>query len=592
VESRYPPPPAGIHPDSSLGWIRRLTPLLRAQRARIGVSLVAALLAMLVQVAIPWTTMRGVDRALDSRQDVLWPYVVALIALGVVRAVMTFGYRFGLYGMTYRLEAQLRNLTYEHLTRLSFSFYDRVQSGQIISRANTDIRSVQMFLTFAPIVLVQVLSLFVALVLMLVIDVRLTIVAVAALPFVYVLAQRLRDVVFPVSWLIQGRMAEVATVVDENVNGVRVVKAFAAEEREIGRLARAAQRLWWVNVTQNDARARYNPIIENLPRLSLALVLAYGGWLATDGTVSVGALIAFSQYVLLMAAPFRFVGFVLMLGQRAKASAERIFEVLDEPVEVRDRPGAVDLVDPRGEIRFEHVRFGYRDEPILDDFDLLVPAGQTVAIVGATGSGKSTVPRLLLRFYDVDDGRVLVDGRDVRDLTMTSLRHAVSIVPDEPFLFSASVHDNIAFGRPDATRAEVEEAARSANADEFVQRLGHGYDTVIGERGYDLSGGQRQRLSIARELVTDPAVLVLDDATSAIDVNVEEEIHDAIRRLAATRTTIVIAHRLSTIGLADRVVLIEDGRIVADGTHQQLLATEPRYARVLASAEEQAGVRR
>ncbi len=587
VESRYPPPPARVDPDPGLGWVRRLAPLLRAQRTRIVVSVGAAVLAMLAQVAVPRVTMAGVDRALDARSAPLWPFVVALAGLALVRAVMTFGYRFGLYGMAYRLEAQLRNLAYEHLTRLSFSFFDRVQSGQVISRANTDIRSVQLFLTFAPIMAVQVISLVVALVVMLTIDVRLTLVAVAALPGVYLMAQRLRDVVFPVSWLIQSRMAEVATVVDENVNGVRVVKAFAAEEREVTKLARASQRLRWINIVQNDARARYNPVIENLPRLSLAAVLAYGGWLAVDGDVTPGALLAFSQYVLLMAAPFRFVGFVLTLGQRAKASAERLYELLDEPVEVADHPGAVDLTDPVGEVRFEGVRFAYAEgPPVLDGLDLHVPAGQTVAVVGATGSGKSTLPRLLLRFYDVDDGRVLIDGRDVRRLTLGSLRHAVGLVPDEAFLFSASVRDNVAFGRPDASDAEVRAALDAAQASEFVDRLEHGVDTVIGERGYDLSGGQRQRLSIARELLADPPVLVLDDATSAIDVHVEERIHDALAASAARRTTIVIAHRLSTIALADRVVLLDGGRIVADGTHEDLLATEPRYAEVLASVAE------
>jgi ATP-binding cassette, subfamily B, bacterial len=516
---------------------------------------------MLAQVAIPRVVMWGVDRALVARTTDLEPFIAVLVGLAVARAVLTFGYRNGLYGVAYRLEYQLRTLIHQHLSGLSFSFYDRVQSGQIISRANADIRSIQMFLAFAPIMAVQVLSLVIALVVMLSIDVRLTVAAVVALPGVYVLGQRLRDVIFPISWIVQARMADVATVVDEDVNGVRVVKSFAAEQQELDKLARAAQRLRWVAVVQNDARARYGPLIENLPRISLALVLAYGGWLAIDGQVTVGALLAFSQYVLLLAAPFRFLGFLLMMGQRAKASAERIYEILDE------RPAVVDRADAA----------------VLRDLDLHIPAGQTVAVVGRTGSGKSTLARLLLRFYDVEGGAVRLDGHDVRDLTQASLRRAVGIVPDEAFLFSSSVHDNIAYARPDAGRDEVERAARAAGAHEFIARLDHGYDTVIGERGYDLSGGQRQRLAIARTLLADPAVLILDDATSAIDVRVEAEIHRALQQLLTDRTTIVIAHRLSTIALADRVVLLEGGRVVADGEHRELLASEPRYRMVLAS---------
>jgi ATP-binding cassette subfamily B protein len=412
---------------------------------------------------------------------------------------------------------------------------------------------------------------------------------------VYVLGHLLRNRVFPLSWVTQSRLADLATIVDENVNGVRVIKSFAAERRQIDELARAARRLQWSNVATVDARARITPFMENLPRLGLVVVLLYGGWLVIDGQIQIGVLVQFNAYILMMQAPFRFLGFFLMLQQRAAASAERIFEILDTEVEISDRPGAVDLVDPVGRVSYRGVRFGYGPDPatggdggpdILDGFDLEVEPGETVAIVGPTGSGKSTVARLLPRFYDVRDGAVLVDGTDVRDLSVFSLRANVGLVLDEPFLFSVSVRDNIAYGRPDADLDEVIAAAKAAQAHGFVMELPDGYDSVIGERGYTLSGGQRQRIAIARTLLVNPRLLVLDDATSAIDVQIENEIHAALETLLADRTTIVIAHRLSTISLADRVVLVEGGRVVATGTHHELMATEPRYAEVLAHADD------
>ena len=385
-------------------------------------------------------------------------------------------------------------------------------------------------------------------------------------------------------------MADIATIVDENVNGVRVVKSFAAEQSQVDELAGAAQRLQWASVRTAMTRARYAPLMENLPRLGLAAVLLYGGWLAIEGEITVGAIVAFNAYVIMLQAPFRLLGMITMLGQRAAASAARIYEILDEPPEIVDRPGAVDLVAPRGAIEFDDVTFAYRrpgaeqDEPVLEHFSLHLRPGETVAIVGRTGSGKSTIARLLPRFYDVDSGSVRVDGHDVRDLTLGSLRANVAVVLDEPFLFSTTIRENIAYSRPDASTEDVEAAARAAHADEFIDDLPMGYETIIGERGYDLSGGQRQRIAIARTLLANPPVLVLDDATSAVDVQVEEHIHGALGNLLEGRTTLVIAHRLSTINLADRVVLVECGRVVADGTHTELMAAEPRYVEVLARA--------
>jgi ATP-binding cassette subfamily B protein len=571
-----------------------MLPLLLSNRVRFFGSLGAAFLALLAAILIPRVTMNAIDDALIGRTAALAPYIYVLLGLALFRAVLTYAYRTSLYGIAYRLEYDLRVIVFEHLTRMSFSFYDRVQSGQLISRANSDIRSVQMFLTFAPLVALNLASFAIALVFMFTIHIGLTLVALSTIPFVYVAGVKMRNQTFPLSWIVQSRMADVATIVDENVNGVRVVKSFAAERTQVDELADAAQRLRWASVRTALTRARYAPLMENLPRLGLAAVLLYGGWLAIDGAITVGAIVAFNSYVVMLQAPFRILGMITMLGQRAAASAARIYEILDEPADIVDRPGAVDLVDPKGDVELRDVTFSYKragadaDEPVLSHLDLHISPGETVAIVGRTGSGKSTVARLLPRFYDVDDGAVLVDGHDVRDLRVHSLRANVAVVLDEPFLFSVSIRDNIAYARPDASLDEVKAAARAAHADEFIDDLPEGYETIIGERGYDLSGGQRQRIAIARTLLANPPVLVLDDATSAVDVQVEEHIHEALRALLADRTTLVIAHRLSTISLADRVVLIEGGRVIADGTHAELMAIEPRYVEVLARAEHDA----
>ncbi len=480
--------------------------MVAAHRLLLAASLAAALVALVSMVAVPAVVRLAIDQALVARSRPLEPYVAVLVVLAVLRAVAASSYRYGLYKMAYLIEADLRALIYDHLSGLSFSYYDRTQSGQLISRANSDIRAVQMFLGFAPLMSISLLTFVIAFTFMLSIDVTLTLLGLAALPAVYAVGARLRNHVFPLSWISQARTAELATIVDENIQGVRVVKSFAAEERQITLLARAAQRLRWSQIQTARARARFGPVMENLPRLGLVAVLVYGGNLVIDGRIQLGTLVAFNAYILMLQAPFRLLGFFLMLSQRAAASAQRIYEVLDESAEIRDAPGAIVLDEPEGRVSLRGVWFGYGDGPdVLRGLDLEVEPGETLAVVGRTGSGKSTLARLLPRFYDPRQGTVHLDGHDVAHLTVTSVRAAVGVVLDEPFLFSTTVAANISYGRPTAGRDEIEAAARAAQAHDFITALPEGYDTVIGERGYTLSGGQRQRIAIARTLLVAPA---------------------------------------------------------------------------------------
>ncbi|WP_306316691.1 MULTISPECIES: ABC transporter ATP-binding protein [unclassified Streptomyces] len=583
----YPPPSAAIDPDPSRSWLRRAWPLVRAHRWMFSAALVMSGASMLVAVQVPRLIQDAVDNSIVSGRVPLSHYMWWLVGMTVIMLVVGYLSKQLLFRAAARIEYDLRNIAYEHLTAMSFPFYDRMQSGQLISRANSDIRAVQMYLAFAPYLLVQSGISLVSFAYMLAIDVPLAILAMLPMPLMFVASRRMQRSLFPVSWLVQARLADVATVVDENVNGVRVVKSFAAERCQLASLQKAATSVAWANVKDADLRARWTPLVQNLPRVGMAIVLLYGGYLVIHGDLGVGAILAFNAYLLMLQVPFQVIGNLIMLGQRSSAAAKRLYEVLDEKPEIADAPGAREATGPRGDVRFEDVTFGYGDGPdVLKGFSLRLRPGETVALVGRTGTGKSTAARLLPRFYDVRAGSVSVDGHDVRDLTLRSLRDAVGVVLDEPFLFSASVRDNIAYGRPDADITDIERVARLAGAHEFITELSEGYETVIGERGYTLSGGQRQRIAIARTLLVNPPVLVLDDATSAIDVQVEQEIHAGLRSLFAGRTTLIVAHRLSTISLADRVVLLDGGRIVADGTHKELLASTPLYAEVLAQADE------
>ena len=587
--ARNEAPRATIDPDTSLSWLRRAKPIMWAHRGIFVTSLVASFIGLVLMVMIPNLLNDAITHSIEHHTVPLSHYVWEIVGLGLVGGVAGYISRLFLFETAYDIEYDLRNIIYEHLTKMSFSFYDRVQSGQLISRANSDIRSVQMYMTFAPSILVQCSIAVVAFGFMLSISVPLAFVAMATMPFVYLSGVKMRKSMFPVSWIIQARLADVATIVDENVNGVRVVKSFAAEQQQLRALSGAAEKVQWSYIKDADLRARFAPVVQNLPQLGLALVLLFGGYMVIHGTLPVGAILEFNLYLVMLQAPFMMLGMLIMMGQRAAASADRIYEIIDEQPTVTDAPDAVDLVDCRGDVRFNHVDFAYAadaEQLVLADVDVHITPGETVALVGRTGAGKSTVARLLTRFYDVKHGSVEIDGHDIRNVTQASLRANVGVVLDEPFLFSVSIRENIAYGKPTATLDEVVAAAEASGAHEFISKLADGYDTVVGERGYTLSGGQRQRIAIARTLLVNPPIMVLDDATSAIDVQVEQKIHAGLRVQMLGRTTLIIAHRLSTISLADRVLLLDHHKIVADGTHAELLETTPLYAEVLAQAGE------
>ena len=586
VEPRFENPRANVDPDQSKHWIKRLVPVLMVNKWPFSIGISLMVLTTLFGITVPaliGKTIDALEPAILKGESFDFFLFVSLIAvLSAFRCVFSLLGNYQLSRVSNQLEADLRSVIYNHLVTLSFSFYDKIQTGQIISRANSDIRAIQMFLMMAPMLLMSAGSFVFAAGYMLSVSITLTLAALISTPIVYMISMKLRQLMFPLSWLTQAHQADVAVVVDENINGQRIVKSFAQEGNQLNLLAQAAKKLQWVQVRTVEVSARYYPIIENLTVTGQVLVWVYGGWLVMEGQVQLGALVAFNLYIMMIQMPFRFLGMLLQMEQRAKASAGRIFEILDEKPKIVDREETVELHNPRGHLSFNNVTFAYHDELILNGLSFEVEPGETVAIVGRTGSGKSTIVRLLSRFYEMGDGSITIDGVDLRDLAIKNLHYHVGQVLDEPFLFSISIRDNIAYGRPDASEDEIINAARAAQAHEFIIDTEKGYDTVVGERGYTLSGGQRQRLGIARALLVNPPILVLDDATSAIDVKVEADIHEALVQLLEHRTTILIAHRLSTISLANRVILLDEGKVIATGTHQELMENIPRYNEVLA----------
>jgi ABC-type multidrug transport system fused ATPase/permease subunit len=562
----------------------RLLSFLRPYRRGVVISIVLAVGSQAAQIALIWVTGRGViDQALvDHDAAGLWLYVGAIAALGLVSSVLMLGRRLISGRQALDVEMDMRQGIYSHLVRLSFGFYDRHQTGQLMSRATVDLQGVRFFLGYGLIFFFQnVLTVASVSVVLFFFEGRLALVVLAVTPFIVALAYRYSHVAHPTLRDVQQKLADVATVAEENIVGVHVVKAFAQEPAEEEKFRGRNEALFGQTIRANRQRATYVPLLSFVPLLAQAAVLLVGARMVAHGSLSVGSFVSFNLYLALLVTPLRSLGMWIGQAQRATASGERIFQVLDEPEEVADKPAAVELPPGDGEIRFEDVSFSYLPgRPVLEHVDLALEAGTTLALIGHTGSGKTTLASLVPRFYDVAAGRVLVDGVDVRDVTLASLRREIGVIPQDPFLFSTTVRENIAFGRPEMTDAEVERAARLAQAHEFVERLPQGYETVIGERGITLSGGQRQRVAIARALAVDPRILILDDATASVDATTEAQIRTGLREVMSGRTTLIIAHRLSTIALADEVVVVDGGRIVARGTHDQLFETSPVYREI------------
>lgn len=548
---------------------------------------VAGVIWTVARVSIPAITGEAIDEGvIPGDESVALEWTAILLTAGLIQAVMTGLRRYSAFRLALRVETDLRMRLVAHLQRLHFAFHDRAQTGQLMAHANTDIQQIHMVVLLIPLTIASVLTMVAVIVILVLRSPGLAFFALVSLPILNIAATRFTHKMHPVGLALQEELADLSGVVEESVTGVRVVKGFGAERMQERRLQAEASDVYGRSIEMARLRANFLPLIDLLPTLGLVGILWYGGHQVLDGNLTVGDIVAANFYVLMLIWPLRMVGMLLGQLSRAAASAGRVNAILATDPAIHDDKNAHELAPGPGEVRFDGVTFGYGGgRPVLDGLDLVIRGGEAVALVGATASGKSTVARLIPRFYDVDSGRVSIDGCDVHETRLRDVRRSVGLVFEDTFLFSDTVRSNIAFADTGAPFESVLRAARLAGADEFISDLPDGYDTVIGEHGYSLSGGQRQRIAIARAVLADPRILILDDATSSVDPTKEHEIRNALREVMEGRTTIIIAHRPATIALADRVVLLDGGKIVADGTHDRLLETSAPYREVLARAE-------
>jgi ABC-type multidrug transport system fused ATPase/permease subunit len=561
---------------------RRLLGFLRPYRRGLILSLALAWLAMGMTVLIPLLVGAGVNAIESGKREDILPLALALLGAGLLRLALTVGRRLIAGKVSLAVEYDLRQRFYEHLQRLELAYFDSQQTGQLMSRATIDLQSIRFFLGYGLIWVSQsALTILFAAAAMLILDPLLALFALAPVPFLVATATRYSRRNRPAEQEVQQRVGELTAGAEESISGIRIVKAFARERHMRSRFRRAVDRVFEQSMVSTRLQSFYTPLMGFLPTIGVAAVLVVGGNRVISGDISVGDLTAFYVFLLMLSAPVRWLGMSLSMAQRAVASGNRMFEVLDREPEMTSPPGARPLPPGGGQVSLQRVTLRYDgNEPALSGIDLEVEPGRTVALVGPTASGKTSLVGLLARLYDPSEGRVVIDGADVRDVDLASLRHEIAFVADDSFLFSDTVAANIAYAKPDASRQEIEEAARRAQAHGFISELPDGYDTLVGERGLTLSGGQRQRVAIARALLAEPRILILDDATSSVDARTEAEIKRGLREVMEGRTTFIVAHRLSTISLADEIVVIDRGRIVDRGSHEQLLERCPLYEEI------------